>query len=273
MNRVYIDSANLDGIKEIFDTLKQKDTDNMVEVVGITTNPNAFFKVNKLHLQEWLDTLPALTNLISSYRHDKYGVVYIQCPNCDMSADEIFKYCDLLLEYSSYNGNIGIKIPPYESTLEIVKTIQSKGLLVNVTGVSDCATALKSLNYTVDVVSVIPGRMEEVGIDAKNHVSYVIGSAIEPYQHIIAGSMRTIEGLKWTLDYGTVPTIGEKVWKLIFEGDNFSKVFSREGTSRPSSPIFPPDINHINRKLSEDFFIQMNKCGEVAHKDFKSLNV
>ena len=68
-----------------------------------------------------------------------------------------------------------MKIPPYNEFLNISEELNQK-VLTNVTGVSDHATAMKCISYGVNYVSIIPGRMEEVGIDAVSLMTYLFSS-------------------------------------------------------------------------------------------------
>ncbi len=54
--------------------------------------------------------------------------------------------------------------------------------------------------------------MEEKNIDAKAHMKALIGRKPQLYQDVIAGSMRTIEGLQDAIWHDTIPTIGARVW-------------------------------------------------------------
>lgn len=268
--KLYVDTANLDAISDIWDKICNKNK-NLVDVIGITTNPNAFFKLGKNKLSEWMEILPRLCDKLSKIRKDDQGIVYVQCPSCEMSIGEVYDYVDLLLSLNCSGAKIGLKIPPYDNILKYSKGL-SKHIDLNVTGLSDCSTALKCVNYGVKVVSIIPGRMEEVGIDAKAHVSYLVNSikgSCRSNQHVIAGSMRTVDGVKWTVDFGTVPTIGEKVWALLFNDNNFETTFSDKESSLINTR-FSPFCSEVNLNLSLAFFKQMDECGKQAYLDFKN---
>mgnify|MGYP003647124485 FL=1 len=239
---------------------------------GITTNPNAFKKIEAHRLTEWEQKLPVLCSLVSELRGDDKGVVYVQCPNSGMTPEESITYVKHISQFNDGKTKIGLKIPPFHSILEVVDEL-NKYAETNVTGLSDCSTALSCLSYNVRYISLIPGRMEEQGVDAKSHVLFTrrrmnegqAGSA-----EIIAGSMRTIEGLKWVCDHGTVPTIGTRVWDKIVDDENILREVATFGEDIVScSDIkFSPHISAVNTKLSVDFFNQMDDCGQFAHKDF-----
>jgi hypothetical protein len=102
----------------------------------------------------------------------------------------------------------------------------------------------------------------------------------QSYQKIIAGSMRTVEGLRNAIVRGTVPTIGARVW------DKMLNPSARTG--QPDLTDFPrlwtntdndfrnelagfthaPFIEDANYQLSAAFFDQMNKLGEPIYKEF-----
>ena len=67
---------------------------------------------------------------------------------------------------------VGMKIPPYQEILTNLEEL-NKTVLTNVTGVSDHATALKCITCDVNYVSIIPGRMDKVGIPALEPFSYL----------------------------------------------------------------------------------------------------
>jgi transaldolase len=265
MKNFFFDTANIDFIKDTWKKVSPSVSKELM--IGITTNPNAFFKINKLTLKEWFEHLPKLCELVSEIRQDDKGVVYIQGPSADMTPSEVLKYAKIVSKLGDGNTKVGLKIPPYDNILKINKDIQQY-LETNVTGLADCSTALKCVTYGVDYISIIPGRMEEVGIDAKAQINFLNQSNLGKTK-IIAGSMRTLEQLTWTFQYNTEPTIGERVWPLMLENNNLEKLLSIDYNIIPSQSEFTPTIDENNINLSLSFFEQMNKCGEQAYNDFK----
>ena len=142
---------------------------------------------------------------------------------------------------------------------------------INVTGVADCATALNCFTYDVRYVSIIPGRMEEKGLNAKAHISYV-NQRRTSSSDIIAGSMRTLEGLRWVAEYGTVPTIGTGVWDLIFNDMGLETFKLFEKVPREKWSKYSPIVTDVSTQLSVDFFKQMDECGKTAHTQFIEHN-
>lgn len=265
MKHFFIDTANIPFIKETWNSISPSVDKKLV--VGVTTNPNAFFKLNKLSIQEWFDLLPRLCETVSEIRQDGEGVVYVQGPSSEMSGDELLRYTETVSKLSDGNTRIGLKIPPYANILKYVPQL-NEFTETNVTGISDASTALKCITYPVRYVSIIPGRMEEVGIDAKAQIEFVNQCNFGPTE-IIAGSMRTIEGLMWTFQYNTVPTIGERVWTSMLEGNNLQTVLDIDYTiSRPTTH-FSPAITQKNYDLSVAFFEQMDACGKTAYSEWQ----
>jgi len=277
MVNFFIDTANLEFIKDL--KLKLNSIVDFKLVNGITTNPNAFKKINKFKLSEWENQLPKLCELVSEMRQDGDGIVYVQAPVSTMTLNEVLRFAEHISKFDDGNTRLGLKIPPFRNILYGVSEIE-KIMTTNVTGVADAGTALFASLYHPTYVSVIPGRMEEVGIDAKKHVEYLMDaidtwpyeSVISSATQIISGSMRTLEGLLWVSEMGTVPTIGEKVWDLIYEDlsildkMNYEKVnnyLDREYISK-----FAPLNDQRNTDLSLAFFKQMDEYGSEAYNDF-----
>ena len=244
------------------------------QIRGITTNPNAFKKIEAHRLSEWEAKLPVLCSLVSDLRGDSEGVVYVQAPVSTMTPEQVLSYVKHMSQFTDGKTKVALKIPPFYPILEIVDEL-NKYAETNVTGLADCSTALSCLSYNVRYISLIPGRMEEKGLDAKAHVLFTrrrMSERTAGSGEIIAGSMRTIEGLKWVCEYGTVPTIGTRVWDKIVEDDDvLREVASFEAyTVKCDDMKFSPLISDVNTQLSVDFFAQMDECGKYAHEDFEN---
>ena len=148
--------------------------------------------------------------------------------------------------------------------MEVVGEIQ-KLMPVNVTGLADCGTALSCMTYGVDYVSIIPGRMEEVGIVADDHLKFLLKRNSDT--KVITGSMRTIDGLARAVKYDTIPTIGTRVW------DKIANKSLDIGTLSEQDPLFSPHIDSRNTDLSVSFFHQMDTLGMKAYEEFvKEVN-
>lgn len=268
MKNFFFDTANIEFITNVWSKLNHHINKELV--TGVTTNPNAFYKIGKLKIDEWFEHTKNLCKLITDIRKDDRGVVYIQCPNSNMSPEEVLEYAKKVSNLTDGHTRIGLKITPKTEILKINKELQ-KYVETNVTGLSDCSTAIKCASYDVDYISIIPGRMEEVGIDAKSHIAFVKNSNLKNTQ-IIAGSMRTIDGLIWTFQYGTVPTIGEKVWNTILEDNNINRLLNIDYNINTNVSQFSPSIDNRNYDLSVSFFNQMDDCGKQAYEELITNN-
>lgn len=289
MGHFFFDTANEEYIRNLWYKEGLKDYVNPMAVRGITTNPNAFKKMEMFKLEEWETQLVKLCKLVTEIRSSiesplniMKGVVYVQVPNCDMRVEEMLHFAEHISKFNDGTTKLGLKLPPY---LEVLLHIEEFNAIMetNITGVADAGTALYAASFPVRYVSLIPGRMEEVGIDADAHMGYIqasnnfipfpMGSA-EHFTELITGSMRTLEGLKKAFEYGTVPTIGERVWNLMledsFDMNELDKFNDLDFEYHPTT--FCPHIDERNTELSSSFFEQMNECGSQARSDFDWIN-
>lgn len=260
----FIDTADLNAITNIWN--KIKDNVDSDKLLGITTNPNAFKKINMFRLKEWGDHLPRLCELVTNIRGDRNGVVYVQAPVSSMSTREIIDFADYISNFSDGFTPLGLKIPPFLHALDAISDIECF-METNVTGVADVGTALYANSFFPKYISIIPGRMEEVGIDAKSQIKYLMNSRLNSY--IITGSMRTLEGLQWVSEMGTVPTIGERVWDLIDDLAFLDKLTFKNDALELPLQHFSPSISNVNTELSIAFFKQMDEYGQQCYKDYK----
>ena len=270
----FFDTADTDYIRKIWDKLgKYIDGSS---VIGITTNPNALAKVNCDTLEKFETLVPQMTSLVGELRGEgPEGLVYVQVPNSTMNDEDILRWATYVNEFNGNGAAIALKIPHFSYVLRLSGEPELRNLYLNVTGVSDANTIIKALSYhNVFFASIIPGRMEEVGIDANAHLKYLADQQLQRHQNIIAGSMRTIEGLKNSIFYHTVPTIGSRVWDLIDAENRWEEFVSYwENTyevSEEPSADYTPVVTDTNLDLSKQFFDQMDKLGESLHTEFMS---
>lgn len=273
MAAFFFDTADTDYIRKVWDKLgKYVDPS---AVIGITTNPNALAKVNCDTLQKFEELVPRMCELVKELRGDTptEGLVYVQVPNSTMSYEDILRWAVYVNEFNGNGAAIALKIPHFSYVLRLSGEPELRNLYLNVTGVSDANTIIKALSYqNVFFASIIPGRMEEVGINANQHLEYLANQQLQRHQNIIAGSMRTIEGLKNSIYYHTVPTIGSRVWDLIDAENRWEEFASYwENTyevSEEPSADYTPLVTDTNLDLSKQFFDQMDKLGESLHQEF-----
>lgn len=263
MFEFYIDTADIEYIKKIWGQLSIDPS----RLRGITTNPNAMHKVGCTTLKDWERILPELSELIYELRGNSHGEIHVQAPNSGMSADEVNKFAEHIKQFCPLDKvDMVLKIAPSFSTFDFN---YNHGIAtLNVTGLSDAATCISSLVCGARYASIIPGRMEEVGINANDHLSYLDKVVGYIDGDIITGSMRTIEGLKNAVKYNTIPTIGSRVWDLILEDPS---VMDCKEPSPHFTSAFCPTIDNENHSLSAGFFAQMNELGSNVYSDFKRL--
>ncbi|MBI4586615.1 MAG: hypothetical protein HY717_21600 [Planctomycetes bacterium] len=241
-------------------------------VRGVTTNPNALSKVKVNSIEGLKEHLEKLCRLVSGIRPDGQGIVYVQQPNSRMDAASLCEWADLLTAMGDGKTRLGLKIAPFPSALEAGRDLQD-AIEINVTGVSDCATALRAFSYGVRYVSIIAGRMEEIGADAKAHVHFV-QQRNSGTGEIITGSMRTVEGLRWVCQAGTVPTIGSRVWEKLFTEIAFEELPSFWNQEEPAQELqFAPVTTQGQIDLSRQFFEQMDGLGEAIYREFTTVKV
>ena len=273
MAAFFFDTADTDYIRRVWDKLgKYVDPS---AVIGITTNPNALAKINCDTLQKFEELVPRMCELVKELRGDTptEGLVYVQVPNSTMSYEDILRWAVYVNEFNGNGAAIALKIPHFSYVLRLSGEPELRNLYLNVTGVSDANTIIKALSYqNVFFASIIPGRMEEVGINANQHLEYLANQQLQRHQNIIAGSMRTIEGLKNSIYYHTVPTIGSRVWDLIDAENRWEEFASYwentyEVSDEPSAD-YTPLVTDTNLDLSKQFFDQMDKLGESLHQEF-----
>lgn len=255
----------LDTADDAYITRKWEELRNSIpaeNIVGITTNPNAFYKTNDLSLQQWTSRATKLSSLLNQIRGDDRGVLHLQFPNSTLT-DENFKRWIGLLDRLDLSCKVAIKIPPFKNALDIALR-HSEGYQLNVTGISDAGTALFVLGHEINYASMIPGRMEEVQVDAKSHISYVMNSKLGN-KKLITGSMRTLEGLKWCLEFGTLPTIGTRILDLI-DPTVATQMLTWKKAAVPQTDFCPLNTE-TNRQLSVQFFQQMDQMGAKAYED------
>jgi len=273
MAAFFFDTADTDYIRKVWDKLGKHIDPSAV--IGITTNPNALAKVNCDTLQKFEELVPRMCELVKELRGDTptEGLVYVQVPNSTMKYEDILRWAVYVNEFNGNGAAIALKIPHFSYVLRLSGEPELRNLYLNVTGVSDANTIIKALSYqNVFFASIIPGRMEEVGINANQHLEYLANQQLQRHQNIIAGSMRTIEGLKNSIYYHTVPTIGSRVWDLIDAENRWEEFASYwentyEVSDEPSAD-YTPLVTDTNLDLSKQFFDQMDKLGESLHQEF-----
>lgn len=263
--KYFIDTANLDEIKEISSKLDLMAPKSIARagLAGITTNPNAINKVGVTNIKELETHLMNLHDYMEKISPFDQALIYVQHPDSKAPASEVRKFADVLRNLNkstSKDTKFALKIPP---SLVAVKDLGD--LWLNVTGLASSQRAIACCRPWIKYVSIIPGRMEEAGINANNHL--INAMRYRQGTEIITGSMRTIDGLKAAIKYGTVPTIGYKVFAQIYNETDFVNLWEVDD----ASIACVADLNTCD-KVSTAFFEQMDKAGEVFAKNLRGTN-
>jgi len=273
MTAFFFDTADTDYINKIWDKLGKHTSSE--SVVGITTNPSALAKVNCDTLEKFEELVPRMCQTMEAIRGKDAdaGLVYVQVPNSTMTEEKIVDWARYVTGFNGNGAAIALKIPHFSYALRMSSLPEFRNLFLNVTGVSDANTIIKALSYqNIYFASIIPGRMHEVGIDATAHLEYLANQQLQRHQNIIAGSMRTIEGLQESIYYHTVPTIGNRVWDLIDAKNGWEEFVSYWETTYDVSgePVadYTPLVTDANLDLSKQFFAQMDELGTSLHQEF-----
>lgn len=263
----FFDTADHAFINTAWSLLKDKFPPASVR--GITTNPSAFNKENIHNIDKAVERVVELSKLLFQIRGDSKGELWIQIPNSEMKLEEIKEFHSHFKKANLF-CSLGLKIPPFLSHLEMpINDICN----VNVTGISDCGTALRAMQYSVKYVSLLTGRMEEQGIRAPLHLAFAASAHSAWDTEIIAGSMRTIEQVNWACKMNAVPTIGKTLWNILLEPSILPKL--PEIMCRDSSEIVPlkfaPANGDKETLLSLAFFKQMDEFGASMYGEINPL--
>ena len=288
----FFDTADADYIRYLANCLAPH-IDMSQSVLGVTTNPSSLSKIDCNSLTKLEKVIPELCELVTELRGGNIGgTVYVQMPQSLMDEGDITKWAKYIIDFTDGTTNVGLKIPHFTYALNMAAELADSGIEINVTGIADWATLLKALSFAgVTWVSLIPGRMEEAGIDANFHMEFINSIPKGSGQGIIAGSMRTVKGLKDSILRGAVPTIGQRVWEVLthvdsgvagftnlcrfpnlWDGKNV--VYTAEEWGASAQDIVRSSIGHAplvteeNRKLSEAFFKQMDVLGLSIYEEF-----
>jgi len=269
----FIDTADISYIEALWKRLSKNDT-LYKGFAGITTNPNAMAKVGVKTMAQFDTVLHGLMGFVEKHALDPAAIVYVQLPYDHMPLSEVIIWCNHIRAISSlYPGaTVGLKIPPYKRYLDMTDTMWD--LQINVTGISDAGTLLRVFSFSpVRYASLIPGRMEEVGIDANSHMANILAARNDVSGKVITGSMRTLIGLQNAISAGTVPTIGTRIFDQMtssYDIDAFAEMWD---VPKMKHQTLAPVTDERNVKLSVDFFTQMNELGQPLYEDFKRINL
>lgn len=264
-NKFFFDTANADFILNTWKQIKPI-CNNPKNILGVTTNPNALNKAGVKDLNSFLVVVYSLFDIIGKIRNDDLGIVYVQIPNSQCSLHEVKGFVDLIKSLFNFRVRIGLKIPPRFDIIQ--NKVWFEDLLPNVTGVTDALTAVQMLSFNVEYISFLTGRLEEAWVDVKSHIAFVNSCQFDKKQ-IIAGSMRTIPSLELAFQMGCVPTIGEKLWYGLLEGNNKESLNKDYTTLDDRVPSINFSDCAVWQNVQNQFFQQMDEAGRVFYNSIK----
>lgn len=277
----YIDTADTGAINDIIAFLHRQDMNNLGHLRGITTNPNAMSKVGAKTFGDWRAQVHSLSTMLDAWAqtypdNPQTYELHVQLPNTlIITPEQAEAFIDMILaDITSNHVRLGIKIAP--TMLRWLASLRSKfpHVMFNVTGLADYASVLRSASFGVNYASIIPGRMEERGIDAVKHLMFLNTCNLRTTK-VITGSMRTLRGLSDAFHYNTLPTIGTRVWEqIILQNIDFQTDFINPDAEVRAK--YNPDVRLVRTdvpvligdesvNLTTEFFEEMNGLGVWAY--------
>ena len=183
--KFYIDTANVDDVDYALTKLLEHNPAMMSQFGGVTTNPNAFHKLGISTYSEMTAQLLRLDTAIHKWRYEIVMLsqfttsafdemeIHVQLPISTMTTTAAKMFIDDIrgLQLKSH---IVFKFPP---NLRLISEVREEPLSddlswpvaidINVTGLTSAYECLRVLNMArVKYASLIPGRMEEAGLDS-----------------------------------------------------------------------------------------------------------
>ncbi|MDO5707662.1 MAG: fructose-6-phosphate aldolase [Andreesenia angusta] len=185
--RIFIDTANIDEIREI---------NEWGVLDGVTTNPSLIVKETD---KDFRGVIEEIASIVSGP---------ISAEVTGLSCEEMVEEG---LELAKINENIVIKIPMNIEGLKALKILASKGIKTNVTLVFSANQALLAARAGATYISPFVGRMDDLGNSGINLVSEIAQifdiHGIET--KIISASIRTpmhvIDSALAGADIATIP--------------------------------------------------------------------
>lgn len=184
--RIFIDSANIEEIKEIND---------MGFLDGVTTNPSLVAKEKKDY--------PTVVKQICSI------------VNGPVSAEVLAQDCDSMVreahDLAAIHPNVVIKIPMTEAGLKAINILVKENIHINATLVFSAAQALLAARAGARFVSPFLGRVDDIGNSGLILLDDIVSifNRFELSTEVIAASIRhpmhVVESARIGADIATVP--------------------------------------------------------------------
>lgn len=184
--KVFIDTANLDMIKEI---------NSWGILDGVTTNPSLIAK-------EGIDVRTRVREIA-------------EVVDGPISAEAMSMTCDEMVkegrEFASIHPNINVKLPMCIETLKATKILSSEGIRVNVTLIFSPLQALLAAKAGAAFVSPFIGRLDDIGehgIDLVSQIRTIFdnyGIETEIIAASIRGPAHVLDAALCGADIATIP--------------------------------------------------------------------
>lgn len=184
--KLFIDTANVDEIKEIND---------WGVICGVTTNPSLIAKEGR----DFKEVIKEITSIVDGP---------ISAEVISLESSEMVKEA---LELADIHKNIIIKVPMTSEGLKTVKILKSRGIKTNVTLVFSGNQALLAARAGASYVSPFVGRMDDIGNEGMNIIDDIItvfdihGINTEIISASIRTPMHVLDSAKTGAHISTVP--------------------------------------------------------------------
>ncbi len=184
--KIFIDTANLDMIKEI---------DSWGILDGVTTNPSLIAK-------EGTDTRTRVKEIAEIVD------VPISAEAMSLDAEGMIKEGR---ELASIHPNINVKLPMGIEALKATKVLSSEGIDVNVTLIFSAQQALLAAKAGARYVSPFVGRLDDIGMYGSDALGQVVnvffnyGFETEIIAASIRGPTHVLEAASLGCDIATIP--------------------------------------------------------------------
>lgn len=190
MRKLFLDSANLDEIKQIA---------GINAISGVTTNPSLISKEQK---SDFYDHLKRIAELLSTTKkHLSVEVITLEPQEMIQQSH----YLNRILKQIAPHIDLAIKIPVLLNTLEVIQELEKSGIVVNATACMKAEQVDMAIKSDASYISFFYNRMKDAGIDANLEINKTIQLRVDeskvvhlptpsfkPYDYhkIICGSIR-----------------------------------------------------------------------------------
>lgn len=185
--KIFIDSANLDEIREAAD---------MGVLDGVTTNPSLVSKEGHKDFRAMLEKICAMVD-------------------GDISAEVISTECDAIVEegreLAKIHENIVVKVPLIKEGLKAVKIFSAEGIKTNVTLCFSPSQALLAAKAGAYIISPFVGRLDDISQNGMELISQII-TIYDNYKYetqVLVASIRHpihfVESALMGADIATIP--------------------------------------------------------------------